>query len=250
MWAWLLTILVLSTPSIYFAADLVRQEILRDDLRQRGVDAKVLDEHGECRSARNRYTNAVRSTGCTIQLSYQPRPEHGGEILHAKVSLLEEPYSSDVLPALYDPQNPNRVMLDSEVHRQLSGDEIALPIVSLSLPLLPVIAWIALGRFGFAAAARHPVAEIVPILGAVRVLRPRRLDVRFRRTSGTRTFVDSFMDAAEPLLVRNPDAPDSATQQWGLALVGRRGRAYLLDRALVYLDLTEQERVTILQSAW
>jgi hypothetical protein len=238
---------VLTLPAAYWGWQSVRSAMLRADLTARGVRAAdTMNAEGDCYSRRSRISGTERAIDCWLNLTYRLRPEEGGEIRTAPVHL-EGAAPIFTPPAIYDPADPSRVMLEPELERAMTWSELLGPVFLLFLPALALIPFFAGVRRGLARAAARPDPVIVPIERMLHQARANRLYVHFRAPGGAKPIVDSFAGEA-PLLVHPPSGspPD---QQWALALRGPGGRPYLLDSALAWLELQEGERRAVLAAA-
>jgi len=240
----LLLAALLVLPSLYWGNIAWQRHQLRQDLRARGVPvAEAIDLDGDCYSRRSRANGRDTPIDCWLQLRY--RAEAGGEIRTADVHL-DGGMPIFTPPAVYDPQDPGRVMLKPELDRDTDWDEALGPILLLLLPLGVLTVWFFGGRRGLAKAAADPHPLIVPIEQVNP--QPGRVYIRTRPLGAARASVDSFVPPAKPLLVR-PPAGSPPEQQWVLALQGAK-RVYALDDRLALLDLTEAERSAVLAAAW
>lgn len=240
----LLVAALLALPSLYWGNIAWQSQQLRQDLRERGVRAdEALDLTGDCYSRRNRYSGAERPIDCWLDLTY--RAEAGGAVRTAPVHL-DGRMPIFTPPAYYDPQDPSRVMLKPEMDRELGWDEAYGPLFLLIMPAIVLAIFFFTGRRGLAAAARDPKPLIVPIEKVIR--QPQKLYIHSRPPGAPRPFVDAFAHPATPLLVPPPPGspPD---QQWALALLSPKGRSYLLDSQLASLELSDEERATLLNAA-
>jgi hypothetical protein len=236
----LLLLLILSfAPSLWFAGKELTESRLRRDLRTLGARADVVRADGECFSSRSRLTNTRRDRGCNLVLTYRAAEDKVDTVRTASVRLEGTP-PYGVPGALYDPADPSRIMIDTEVSRDVSINDVAGPIVLLVFPVLLTVVFVVTSRKGIARAAQRPEPVLVPIARIVR--RQGQLDVFFVDPERKREAVDSF-DAPGPLLVAGPEG-----KPLGLALKGAR-RPHLLDARLVLLDLTDAERASVLAAA-
>lgn len=240
--------LLLFGPSIYWGVVRWHEASLRADLRERGVlAASTGDAEGTCTARRGRISGSETPSGCDFTVTYTLRPEEGGGERTAQVHL--DGRAPIFTPtAVYDPQDPSRVMLKPELDREPSWSQQAAPFLLLLLPLVGLLWWWGTGRRGLAAAAARPEPLIAPIEKAIRQMPANRLTVHFRPEGAARPFGTTFGPGEEPLLVRPPPgAPEG--QQWVLALRSPKGRPYALDAGLKDLDLSEEERLAILNAA-
>ena len=243
LWVPLLTLLA-ALPALYWTVTSWQVESLRRDLAARGVEAEILDSQGTCYGVRGRITRETSTTGCDLTIRYRLRGEHGGEVRTAEVrSNGEQPLFAP--PALYDPDDPSRVMLKPEVDAGISTQHVVITAILWLMPALVLLVGWALTRPGLARAARDPRPVLVPIVQAVQVGHG-QLHVKFETPSG-RQVTDAFQNAM-PFLVPAPAGEDPG-RDWALALLGRNGRPYLLDSRLEYLDFTENERSAIRAAA-
>lgn len=241
--------LLLFGPSLYWGLLGWQESRLRDDLRARGVMAAATgDADGSCASRRDRLSGSESPQGCDFSVTYVLRPEEGGGERSAQVRL--EGRAPIFTPdAVYDPQDPSRVMLKPELDREPGWSQRWNWAILLLLPLAGLLWWWFAGRRGLARAAARPDPLIAPIERAIRSMPPNRLTIHFRPEGDVRVSVTTFGPGEEPLLVRPPaGTPDD--RQWVLALGSPKGRAYALDAGLNGLDLTEEERAAILNAAW
>lgn len=239
---------LLALPALYWGSIAWRSAQLRSDLRARGVEAaETIGTEGDCYSRRNRLSGAERPIDCWLTLTYRLRPEEGGAVRTAPVHL--EGRAPIFTPrAFYDPQNPDRVMLQPEMDREMTWSESIGPLSLLLLPAATLLVFFFTSRRGLAKAAQNPDPLIVPVEKLHRQMPANKLYVHFQPPGAARPLCDVFPGGASPLLVPPPLGahPD---QQWVLALKARNGRPYLLDSALAYLDLTDDERARVLSAA-
>jgi hypothetical protein len=238
--------LVLALPALYWGDQSWQSASLRADLRARGVRAaETLNAEGDCTARRSRLSGTERPIDCWFDLTYRLRPEEGGALRKAQVHL--EGGAPIFTPsAIYDPQDPGRVMLEPELERDMSWSELLGPFFLLLLPAATFIAFFATARRGLAKAARHPDPLIVPVEKVIR--QPGRLYLHTRAPGAPKPAVDSFPVPLVPLQVPAPYGAPSE-QQWVLALKAPGGRHYVLDGALAWLDLTDDERGRVLNAA-
>jgi len=236
--------LLLFLPLVWYGYSTLQRWSLRDDLRERGVKAEVLNAEGSCLSRRGISGDTPR--GCDYDIRYAVRPEHGGGEREASVYLPGAPPLVFAPSVLYDPQDPARVMTERAVQQDDRIVDIAIPTVLLTLlPLIALLVWFATGKGALRQAAAAPRPAIVAIERAVR--RQGRLDVWFRKPDGKGQGLRSFRRGG-PLLVA-PPAGAPPDQQWALALLAANGHPLLLDETLAELELTEVEREAIYRAA-
>lgn len=238
--------LLLALPALYWGNQSWHGASLRADLRARGVRAaETLNADGDCTSRRSRLSGAERPIDCWFDLTYRLRPEEGGGLRKAQVHL-DGRAPIFTPPAIYDPLDPGRVMLEPELEREMSWSELLGPLFLLLLPAATLLVFFLTARRGLAKAARNPEPLIVPIEKVIR--QPGRLYLHTRAPGAPRPAVDSFPVPLVPLQVPPPfgAAPE---QQWVLALKAPNGRHYVLDGALAWLDLTDEERSRVLNAA-
>lgn len=240
---WLVVALLAFAPAVWWGLGLWRDNGLRHDLRERGVSASVIDSQGECFSRRTISGDEPR--GCNLTITYEVAKEHGGGVRTADVHLPGEP--TVLAPqALYDPADPDRVMLLREIERGTTGsDWIAMTVLTL-LPAIGLLTWFATGRGALAKAAAEPRPVVVAIDRVERG--PNRIDIWFHRPNGDgQPLLRSFRNGARPLLVAPPGGATDRNQ--ALALLGPRDHPILLDADLGELELTDQERAAIVRAA-
>lgn len=236
----LIIILLLFLPGLYFGWTMWRDQQLRSFLRTNGVEATVLNSEGTCYSRRQ--ISGDDPKGCNLEIDYQLRPEEGGGTRHARVWISgREPIFTP--SALYDPANPDRVMLKPEAERDLSWRNWIGPVFILLLPLLALLVWLFGHKGGIVDALKDPKPVTVPVERFVRT--PSTLQVFFRKPEGGKELLQVFAKGREPLLLHPPAGAASDTP-WALALLAPSGRPILLDNDLATLDLTEAERAAIL----
>lgn len=238
--------LLLALPSLYWGYQSWQSAALRADLRARGVRAaETLGAKGDCTSRRSRLSGPERPIDCWFEISYRLRPEDGGALRQARVH--HEGRAPIFTPAaIYDPADPGRVMLEPELAREISWSELLGPIFLLLLPAATLLVFFATARRGLARAAHSPDPLLVPIEKMIR--QPGKLYLHTRAPGAARATVDVFANSAMPLQAPAPPGspPD---QQWVLALKSPNGRHYVLDGALAWLDLTDDERSRVLRAA-
>ncbi|HEV2817459.1 MAG TPA: hypothetical protein VGW40_09610 [Allosphingosinicella sp.] len=242
----LVATLLLALPACYWGYQSWHGATLRADLRARGVRAaETLGAKGDCTSRRSRLSGTERPIDCWFDVSYRLRPEEGGALRQARVH--HEGRAPIFTPAaIYDPADPDRVMLEPELEREMSWSELLGPALLLLLPAATLLVFFLTSRRGLARAAQKPEPLIVPIEKAIR--QPGRLYLHTRAPGAARPAVDSFPDPLLPLLVPAPPG-EPADRDWALALKAPNGRHYVLDSALAWLDLTDAERGRVLQAA-
>ena len=245
----LIVCLLLFGPSLYWGVVRWNEASLRADLRERGVmAASTGDAEGSCTSRRGRLSGSETPQGCSFTITYTLRPEEGGGERRGDV------YLSGRAPiftpsAWYDPQDPSRVMLRPEIDREPDWSQNATPFLLLFLPLAGLLWWWGTARRGLKAAAARPDPVIAPIEKAIRQMPANRLTIHFRPPGAARLYGTTFGPGEEPLLVRPPaGAPEG--EQWVLALRSPKGRPYALDAGLRELELSDEERAAIYNSAW
>jgi hypothetical protein len=243
----LVTALLLTLPSLYWGNIAWQSGQLRRDLRANGVQAvNVSDSRGDCASRRNRLSGTSNPISCEVTLSYELRPEEGGGTRTATLHL--DGRMPIFTPSVYyDPADPGRAMLKPEMERAMQWDELLGPILLLIIPGIVFLIWLFGGRRGLKQAAANPEPIIVPIEKVIRA--PAKMYIHSRPPGAPRAFVDTFPAPTQPLLVRPPEG-SPGEQQWALALLHPKGRSYLLDSELAWLDLTDQERAAVLAAAW
>jgi hypothetical protein len=242
----LIVALLSALPAAYWGYQTWSGQLLRADLRARGVraaDTMVAD--GECTSRRSRLGNSSRPIACWFTVSYRLRPEEGGTERKAEMRL-EGGSPIFTPPVIYDPEDPGRAMLQPEVERAMTWSELLGPIALLLIPAMILVAFFATARRGLAAAAANPRPLVVAIEQAIR--QPGRIFLHTRAPGADKTMVDTFSAPAMPLLV-SPPVDTSDEQQWALALKSPKGRHYVLDSELAWLDLTQEERSRLLNAA-
>jgi hypothetical protein len=125
---------------LYIGSKTAGVALLKSDLRERGVWASVLKADGDCRVVRNRLSGKRRQQGCDLEIAYEVQPQHGGGVRSARVwKEGQEPVIA--VSAKYDPQDPSRVMLASEVDRPVGTTNVLIPLSLLLLPLGIALAW-------------------------------------------------------------------------------------------------------------
>lgn len=237
---------LLALPALYWGYQSWHSAALRADLRARGVRAaETLGAKGDCTSRRSRLSGTERPIDCEFDLTYRLRPEEGGALRRARVH--HEGRAPIFTPAaIYDPQDPARVMLEPELEREMSWSELLGPAFLLLLPAVTLLIFFATSRRGLARAAQRPEPLIVPIEKVIR--QPGKLYLHTRAPGAARPAVDVFPNPSTPLQVPAP-AGAQPDQQWVLALKSPSGRHYVLDGALAWLDLGDDERRRLLDAA-
>lgn len=238
--------LLLALPAFYWGYQSWHGATLRADLRARGVRAaETLGAKGDCTSRRSRLSGTERPIGCWFEVSYRLRPEEGGGLRRASVHL--DGRAPIFTPAaIYDPQDPGRVMLEPELDRAMTWSELLGPAFLLLLPGATLLVFFLTSRRGLAKAAQRPEPAIVPVEKVIR--QPGKLYVHSRSPGAARPAVDVFPDPSMPLLVPPPPG-EPGDRDWVLALKAPGGRHYMLDRELALLDLSGEERSRILGAA-
>ena len=132
-----------------------------------------------------------------VRLTYRLRPEEGGALRKAQVHL-EGGAPIFTPPAIYDPQDPGRVMLEPEMERDMSWSELLGPFFLLLLPGRDP-ARLLRDRRGAASPKRRadPDPLIVPVEKVIR--QPGKLYLHTRAPGAPRPVVDTFpvpLDAA------------------------------------------------------
>ena len=238
--------LLLALPALYWGYQSLHAAMLRADLRARGVRAaETMSAEGDCTSRRSRLSGDERPIDCWFDVTYRLRPEEGGAVRTAPAHLEGRP-PIFTPTAIYDPQDPGRIMLEPEMERAMTWSELLGPVFLLFLPAIALLFFFASSRRGLAKAARNPDPIIVPVEKVIR--RPGKLVVHTRAPGAPRPVADSFADPETALQVpAPPGAP--ADQQWVLALRSPGGRHYVLDSRLAWLDLPDDERNRLLSAA-
>lgn len=237
--------LLLFLPLIWFGYTTLQERALRADLRARGVEAEVLTADGSCLSRRGITGDTPR--GCNLDIRYRVQDAHGGGEREAEVYLPGAAPLVFAPPALYDPEDPDRIMTKADVERGAPFMNVAVPLVLLTLlPLFALLLWFATGRGALKQAAANPHPTIVPIVRAARHAQGNRLDIWFQRPDGGEG-LRSYKSGGPLLVAPPPEAPPG--QQWALALLTPKGWPILLDQDLKELNLTDEERTTIWQAA-
>jgi hypothetical protein len=238
--------LLLTLPALYWGYQSVHGAMLRADLKARGVRAaETMGAEGDCTSRRSRISGEETPIDCWLDVTYRLRPEEGGAVRTAPAHL--EGSAPIFTPtAFYDPQDPDRVMLEPEMERAMTWSELLGPIFLLLFPAIALFFFFASSRRGLAKAARNPDPIIVPVEKVIR--RPGKLVVHTRLPGAPRPYADSFSNPETALQVPPPPGAP-ADQQWVLALKSPKGRHYVLDSQLAWLDLSEDERNRLLSAA-
>jgi hypothetical protein len=238
--------LLLALPSLYWGLQSWQSAQLRADLSARGVRAaETLGAKGDCTSRRSRLSGSERPIDCWFELSYRLRPEEGGALRQARVH--HQGRAPIFTPAaIYDPRDPGRVMLEPEMARAMTWSEVLGPLFLLLLPAAALLVFFVTARRGLARAALNPEPVIVPIEKVIR--QPGKLYLHTRAAGAARPTIDVFANPALPLQVAPPPGWPPG-QQWVLALKSPGGRHYVLDGALAWLDLAEDERSRLLAAA-
>jgi hypothetical protein len=243
----LLVVTLLSAlPAAYWGSNAWLSAQLRSDLRARGVQAaNMMDAEGECMSRRSRITNSSRPINCSFLVTYELRPEEGGGTRKNEMQL---DGGSPIFtpPVIYDPQNPDRAMLQPEMEREMSWSELIGPFALLLIPGVLLLVFVLTSRRGLAAAAANPQPVVVEIEKAVRS--PGRMFLHTRVPGADKAVVDTFSDPLAPLIVPPPPGT-SVERQYALALKSPTGRHFVLDSALALLDLSPGERAAVLDAA-
>ena len=243
---WLLGVVALAILPLYGIVSDLRMRSLRNDLLERGVEGEVLSADGSCLSRRQITGDEPR--GCNFEITYRLRKEEGGDVRTAEVWLSGSAPGVFAPPALYDPQDPSRVMLKPEVEREPELDTRVGSSLLMLIPALALLAWFATGRGALAKAARDPRPVVVPIERTVWNGQARRTEVWFERPGGGNPLRNDFRENDGPLLARPPDAADG--RQYALGLLTPKGVPVLLDKELKMIDLSEEERAAVLRAAW
>jgi len=148
--------------------------------------------------------------------------------------------------AIYDPADPSRVMLAPEVERSATWSERIGPIALLLPALITLLIFFLTTRRKLAKAATDPEPLSVAIEKVIR--QPGKLYLHTRAPGDAKVVVSTFPDPEQPLIVPTPpDAP--ADQQWVLALRTGDGRHFVLDSALGWLEMSDEERRAVLSAA-
>jgi hypothetical protein len=233
-------VLLLFLPGLFWGWTLWQDQQLRTHLRANGVEAEVVRAEGNCWSRRQ--ISGDEPKGCNLDISYQVAPQHGGGVREADVWLDGR---SPVLqpPALYDPDDPSRVMLKPEAERDLRWTEWIGAPIALLFPIGGLLLLLFGTKGGLEEALRNPRPVSLPIDRLVR--RNNGLEVWFRWPEGGKERLQLFANGSEPLLL-NPPSGDPDGPPWALALLDAKGRPILLRRDLSEIDLTAEERSRLL----
>jgi hypothetical protein len=242
----LLLAALLAAYPLYWSFGLWQESRLRADLRDHGARAAdTRQTGGSCMSRRSRLSGAERPIGCTLEISYDVRDEHGGGTRDASLRLEgREPIFTPT--AIYDPADPSRVMLAPEVERDATWSERIGPIALLLPALITLLVFFLTTRRKLAKAASSPEPVAVAIEKVIR--QPAKLYLHTRAPGDARVVVSSFPNPEQPLIVPTP-AGAPADQQWVLALRTPDGRHFVLDSALAWLDMSDEERRALLAAA-
>jgi len=242
----LIVILLSALPAAYWGERAWSSAQLRSELRARGVHAdETMGADGECTSRRNRISNRSEPIDCWFTVRYRLRAEEGGTVRQNPLHL-EGDSPIFTPPVIYDPQNPDRAMLQPEMDRDMTWSELIGPIGLLLIPGMLLLAFFFTSRKGLAKAAASPEPIVVAIEKAIR--QPGKLYLHTRAPGADKPAVDTFPAPTMPLLVAPPrDAPGD--QQWALALRSPKGRHYVLDSEIALLDLSPEERNAVLKAA-
>ena len=233
---------LLVLPSLYLFNKVASEASLRRDLRARGVEAEILDSDGRCTSRRQ--ITGDNPLGCNLEISYRTEKDHGGETLTADV-WLDGSAPIFTPPAVYDPQDPSRVMLKPEVERDAEPDEFILALVLLALPAAGLLLWFATGQGRLAKAARQPRPMLVRI---ERVVGQQNWAEYWVRPDGAGDDVRALLPISQkPFLVQPPGG--AAEGAWALALRDHKGRPLMMDEGLSSLDFTSEERQVLRAAA-
>jgi len=237
---WLIGLLLLLLPGLYWGWSLWETGQLRTELRARGVEADVLSADGNCWSRRQ--ISGDNPRGCNLEIEYAVRAEHGGGTRRADV-WLDGRRPVFTPPALYDPADPDRVMLKPEAERDGRWTEwIGVPILLL-FPIAGLALMFATRKNPLEAALADPRPVTVPVDRFVR--QGNMLQVWYRKAPGeTKEWLQAFPQGSEPFLV-NPPAGSAEDKPWALALLHPKGRPIILDRALSQLELSSEERARL-----
>ncbi|MBV9881794.1 MAG: hypothetical protein JO276_02160 [Sphingomonadaceae bacterium] len=235
----------LALPSLYWGYQTVHSAMLRADLKARGVPAaETLGAEGDCTSRRSRLSGDQTPIDCWLNATYRLRPEEGGGTRTAPVHL--EGAAPIFTPTvIYDPQDPDRVMLEPEMERSLTWSELLGPVFLLLFPAIVLLIFFLGSRRGLAKAARNPDPAVACVERVNR--QPRKLYLHSRLPGAARPHVDVFTPPEGPLLVPPPPGAP-ADSQWVLALKSGGGH-YVLDEQLAWLDLADDERNRVLSAA-
>ena len=241
----LVLVLLLILPSIYLFLKVAHEDSLRSDLRARGVDTQVLSSQGRCTSRRQ--ISGDQPLGCNLEISYRPLRAHGGDVRTADVWLDGSAPRVFTPSAIYDPEDPSRVMLKPEVERDAELDEFILAIVLLVLPAGALLLWFASGQRRLAGAARDPRPQLVPI---ERMVPSQHWTEYWVRPEGSEEAVRTMLSSRQrPFLVQPPES-DSAQHAWALVLLDRKDRPVMLDGELDLLDFTADEKEALRAAAY
>jgi hypothetical protein len=237
-------VVLLAVPAAWFFYDVWRESGLRADLRERGVVAELLHSEGTCTSRRQ--ISGDEPLGCNLTITYAVRKEHGGSTRSADVWLDGARPRVFTPPPIYDPQAPDRVMLRSEIERDMRWGEVIGPSILAVFPLLALLWWLATGSGALARAARNPDPVIVPVERFAR--RGTSLQVWFRAPDGGAPVRSEFPEGSGPLFVE-PSGGSSFDRPHVLGLARPGKIPVLLDRDLARLDFTDEERRAVWRAA-
>ena len=237
---WLIGLLLALLPGLWWGWTLVQTGQLRGDLRARGIETEVLSAEGNCLSRRQ--ISGDNPRGCNFEIEYVVQGEHGGGTRRADV-WLDGARPIFTPPALYDPADPDRVMLKPEAERDARWTEwIGVPLM-LGIPLAGLVLLFLARGDPLEAAAADPRPVTVPVDRFVR--QGQSLQVWYRKAPGeTKEWLHVFPGESEPFLL-HPPAGSADDRPWALALLHPKGRPILLDRALKQLELSEEERARL-----
>ena len=229
--------LLLCLPAAWLTNKLVRENDLRTDLAARGVSVDTLSTEGECMSRRGVLEDEPQ--GCWLDVTYQVRPEDGGGERTVNTYIRG---AAPILPpdTVYDPENPDRMMLAPMVADSLSTSELFITGIAIVVPLAFLALWMLNLTRGLEAAARDPQPLFVPVGDVTDA--GNYTHTKLTAPSG-RTFT-GVIRGARPFLM---DSADGTRR--GLALMGPKGKPQILDDGLKTIELTEDERRRIFDAA-
>ena len=238
---WLIGLLLALLPGLWLGWSLWQTGQLRGELRANGVETEVLSAEGSCVSRRQITGDNPR--GCNFEIEYVVRDEHGGGTRRADVRL-DGARPIFTPPALYDPADPDRVMLKPEAERDARWTEwIGVPLM-LAIPLAGLVLLFLARKDPLEAAAADPRPTTVPVDRFAR--RGNALQAWSRKAPGeAKEWLQVFNGQDEPFLLRAPEG-SADDRPWALALLHPKGRPILLDRELKRLELTDEERARLL----
>lgn len=225
-----------------FVVLILGQFSLYRDLGERGVEATTLNLDGSCTTRR-----ISGNTSCYYAARYQLRPQEGGGEREGSVHFYQRPITvmGSLPPTLYDPQDPSRILTRDDLEAGVGTGYYAGIAAPLAFALLFLGLALAQKRKERRMGSAQGTPVLVPVTDVVRRMPVNEVSVTYRDPGSGKTKVFRFDPKVQPFLVTSGSGSE-ATEM--LALRAEDGGLYPIDSDLAFLDLSEDERRTVLSA--